>query len=142
MTGYKKIESRPEPPKECSIACTPRESTIACSRCSQKNLPIPDCKMADKSRKRKVLTLADRLKIIKAVEDQPSRSRTQIAAEFNLPLPTLSNILREKDKYLKQAASGEVVSTKKRARGSQLAALDRSLLDWFTTCRWALLIFL
>ena len=80
--------------------------------------------MADK-RKPRVLTLAVRLKMIKAVEDNPSKARTQIANEFDVPLPTLSNILREKNKYIKQAANGELVSTIKRARGSQLASVDK-----------------
>ena len=128
MTGCKKIESRPKPPN-----------------CDESNFPLAvaliDLSNMAGKKPRKVLTLSDRLKIIKAVEDNPSKTRTLIANEFDIPLPTLSNILREKSKYLKQAASGDIASTSKRARGSHLA-VDKSLLDWFTSSRWAFLIFL
>ena len=97
--------------------------------------------MAEK-RKRRPFTLADRLKVIRAVEDNPSRARTQTASEFDIPLATLCNtVLKKKTKYQKLAASGEVVPNVKRARGSELTSVDKSLLDWFTTCRWAFLSF-
>ena len=91
-------------------------------------------------RKRWSFTLVDRLKVIRAVEDNPSRARTQTASEFDIPLATLCNtVLKKKTKYQKLAASGEVVPNVKRARGSELTSVDKSLLDWFTTCRWAFL---
>ncbi|KAL8608054.1 hypothetical protein ACOMHN_023870 [Nucella lapillus] len=91
--------------------------------------------------KRRVLTLSERLKIIKAVEDSPHKSRTQMAIDLGVPLPTLSNIMKVKKKYFAQARSGDIVTTSKRARSSQLASVDKALLDWFTSCRWAILIF-
>ena len=94
--------------------------------------------MAEKG-KRRSFTVVDRLKVIRAVEDNPSRARTQIASEFDIPLAKLCNILKKKTKYQKLAASGEVVPNVKRARGPELTSVDKSLLDWFTTCRWAFL---
>ncbi|KAL8609904.1 hypothetical protein ACOMHN_016379 [Nucella lapillus] len=79
--------------------------------------------------KRRVLTLYERLKIIKAVEDSPHKSRTQMAIDLGVPLPTLSNIMKVND-----ARSGDIVTTSKRARNSQLASVDKALLDWFTSC--------
>ena len=83
--------------------------------------------MADPHRKHRVLTLCERLKFIKAVEDSPFKSRTQMAIHFGVSLPTLSNIMKNKNKYLAQARSGDVVTTSKRARGYQLASVDKSL---------------
>jgi hypothetical protein len=99
--------------------------------------------MADQHRqgKRRVLTLSDRLKIIKAVEDSPHRSRTEMAVDLCIPRPTLSNIMKYKEKYLAQARSGGILTTSKRARSSQLASVDKALLDWFTSCRWVFLFF-
>ena len=57
-------------------------------------------KMAEPKRKRRVLTLCQRLQIIKAVEDYPNKTRTQIAIDFGVPLPTLCNIVKDKQKYL------------------------------------------
>ena len=78
--------------------------------------------MADPQRKRRVLTLCQRLQIIKAVEDNPTRTRTQIAIAFGVPLPTLSNILKGNNKYLEQATSGDVIITTKRAKTFQLGS--------------------
>ena len=86
-------------------------------------------------RKRKVLTLGDRLKVIQAVENNPSKTRPQLAEEFGVPLPTLTNLLKSKDKYLAHAKSGEVTTTSKQARTSQMGSVDQDLLRWFTSCR-------
>ena len=96
--------------------------------------------MAEK-RKRRSFTLVDRLEVIRAVEDNPSRARTQTASEFDIPATVCNTVLKKKTKYQKLAASGEVVPNVKRTRGSELTSVDKSLLDWFTTCRWAFLFF-
>ncbi|KAL8559607.1 hypothetical protein ACOMHN_008318 [Nucella lapillus] len=64
--------------------------------------------------KRRVLTLSERLRIIKAVEDSPHKSRTQMAIDLGVPLPTLSNIRKVKNKYFAQARSSDIVTTSKR----------------------------
>ena len=87
--------------------------------------------MADPHRKRKALSLCERLKIIQTVEDSPLKSRTQRATHFGIPLSTLSNMMKNKDKYLAQARSGDVVTTSKRVRISQLASVDKPLLKWY-----------
>ena len=95
MYGCKKTKTRLGNPEgnSCEMLCllTPSSTVRRLSH---------SLKMAEPKRKRKVLALNDRVKIIKAVEDNPSISKTQLAIEFNVPLPTLSNIVRDKDKYL------------------------------------------
>ena len=77
--------------------------------------------------KRRVLTLSERLKIIKAVEDSPHKSRTQMAIDLGVPPPTLSNIMKDKNKYLAQARSGDIVTSSKRARSCTIRTRDGDL---------------
>ena len=56
---------------------------------------------------------------------------TQVSRGDNSPLPTLSNTLRDKEKYLKQARSGGIPTTSKQARSSKLQEIDQSLMKLF-----------
>lgn len=86
--------------------------------------------------KRNVLSLGERLKLINHVQHIPDKKKKSlIAEEFKVPYTTLLNIVKNKEKYLSQAASGQT-STRKRARGPQLDSVDKALLDWFTSCRY------
>ena len=55
-----------------------------------------------------VWTLSERFKNIKAVEDSPLKSPTQMSIKFVFPLPTLSTIIKDTNKYLGQAKSGDI----------------------------------
>ena len=123
----------------CKTVCKKAKQKVDLDQCKLSLLKKGSnsiVKMAEPKRKRRVLTLCQRLQIIKAVEDYPNKTRTQIAIDFGVPLPTLSNIVKEKKKYLAQATSGDVITTTKRARTSQLGSVDKALLEWFTSCRW------
>ena len=98
--------------------------------------------MAGKSEKskRNVLSLGDRLKIIDHVQVNPHNSKRLIAEEFNVPYSTLVNIIQNKKKYREQAATGQTTSARKRARASQLDAVDKALLEWFTSCSYDFLL--
>ena len=122
----------------CKTVCKKAKQKVDLDQCKLSLLKKGSnsiVKMAEPKRKRRVLTLCQRLQIIKAVEDYPNKTRTQIAIDFGVPLPTLSNIVKEKKKYLAQATSGDVITTTKRARTSQLGSVDKALLEWFTSCR-------
>ena len=94
--------------------------------------------MAGKSEKskRNVLSLGDRLKIIDHVKVNPHKSKRLTAEEFNVPYSTLVNIIQNKKKYREQAATGQTTSARKRARASQLDAVDKALLERFTSCSY------
>ena len=122
----------------CKTVCKKAKQKVDLNQCKLSLLKKGSnsiVKMAEPKRKRRVLTLCQRLQLIKAVEDYPNKTRTKFAIDFGVPLPTLSNIVKEKKKYLAQATSGDVITTTKWAKTSQLGSVDKALLEWFTSCR-------
>ena len=80
-------------------------------------------------RKRKALSLKQKIDIIEAVESNPNKNRNAIAEEFKVPRTTLLNILREKAKCLRQFESGKHDISRKRDRRSSNDTVDKALLE-------------
>ena len=89
--------------------------------------------MAEK--KRKALSLKQKIDLIRAVESNPNKNKNAIAEVFNVPRTTLLNILREKAKYLHQFESGKHDISRRCDRRSSQDTLDKALLEWFTEKR-------
>lgn len=89
--------------------------------------------MAQK-RKLSAFTVKDKVRIINFVENNPNRTRKDIANELQVSEPTLSRICSKKAEILKEAASGEL-SNCKRKRLSEYPDLEKSLFIWFKQTR-------
>ena len=86
-------------------------------------------------RERKVLSLKQKVEIIREVERNPHKNKSLIADEMEVSRTTLLNIVREKAKYFGQFESGWSDISRKRARGSKHGTVDTALLKWFSVKR-------
>ena len=93
-------------------------------------------KMAD-SKPRLVISLKRKIKLIEEVEANPHKLKKAIADEQQIPPATLSNILKNREKYKKQFYSGDNL-LKKRDRACQYGEVDAELLKWFKGLRYVL----
>ena len=94
-------------------------------------------KMAD-SKPRLVISLERKIKLIEEVEANPHKLKKAIADEQQIPLATVSNILKNREQYKKQFYSGDSL-LKKRDRACQHGEVDAELLKWFKGLRYVLL---
>ena len=92
--------------------------------------------MAD-SKPRLVISLKRKIKLIEEVEANPHKLKKAIADEQQIPPATLSNILKNREKYKKQFYSGDNL-LKKRDRACQHGEVDAELLKWFKGLRYVL----
>nr|XP_050037916.1 tigger transposable element-derived protein 6-like [Dermacentor andersoni] len=87
------------------------------------------------SRKRKALSLEEKLDALNAVDRQPARKRVDIAKDLGLPPSTLNSIVSKRAEIQGNAA---LLGPKaKEARGAKYGNLDESLLTWFKQARAA-----
>ena len=93
-------------------------------------------KMAD-SKPRLSISLRRKIKLIEEVEANPHKLKKAIADEQQIPPVTLSNILKNREKYKKQFYSGDNL-LKKRDRACQHGEVDAELLKWFKGLRYVL----
>ena len=93
-------------------------------------------KMAD-SKPRLSISLKRKIKLIEEVEANPHKLKKAIADEQQIPPATLSNILKNREKYKKQFYSGDNL-LKKRDRACQHGEVDAELLKWFKGLRYVL----
>ena len=92
--------------------------------------------MAD-SKPRLSISLKRKIKLIEEVEANPHKLKKAIADEQQIPLATLSNILKNREKYKKQFYSGDNL-LKKWDRACQHGEVDAELLKWFKGLRYVL----
>ena len=92
--------------------------------------------MAD-SKPRLVISLKRKIKLIEEVEANPHKLKKAIADEQQIPPATLSNILKNREKYKKQFYSGDNL-LKKRDRACQHGKVDVELLKWFKGLKYVL----
>lgn len=83
--------------------------------------------------KRKVLTLDDKVAVIKAVES--GAKKADVCRQFSLVNSTVCTILKNKDKILENFNNGK--GHVKKVRLCEKADIDSSLLEWFKQCRAA-----
>ena len=93
-------------------------------------------KMAD-SKPRLSISLKRKIKLIEEVEANPHKLKKAIADEQQIPPATLSNILKNREKYKKQFYSGDNL-LKKRDRACQHGEVDAELLKWLKGSRYVL----
>nr|XP_054922997.1 tigger transposable element-derived protein 6-like [Dermacentor andersoni] len=87
------------------------------------------------SRKRKALSLEEKLDVLNAVDRQPARKRVDIAKDLGLPPSTLNSIVSKRAEIQGNAALFGPKA--KQARGAKYGNLDESLLTWFKQARTA-----
>lgn len=87
------------------------------------------------SRKRKALSLKEKLDVLNAVDTQPARKRVDIAKDLGLPPSTLNSIVSKRAEIEGNAALFGPKA--KRARGAKYGNLDEALLTWFKQARAA-----
>ena len=89
--------------------------------------------MAD-SKPRMSISLKRKIKLIEEVEANLHKLKRAIADEQQIPLATLSNIFKNREKYKKQFYSGGNLLVK-RDRACQPGEVDTELLKWFKGLR-------
>ena len=93
-------------------------------------------KMAD-SKPRLPISLKRKIKLIEEVEASPHKLKKAITDEQQIPPTTLSDILKNREKYKKQFYSGNNL-LKKRDRACKHGEVDAELLKWFKGLRYVL----
>lgn len=81
-------------------------------------------------RKRVTLTIEKKLKVIEAVEAGGNKKKQDIAAEFNIPVSTLSTILKNKEKI-----RSSLWLAVKRHRNPEFPDIEKCIYKWFVNCR-------
>lgn len=82
-------------------------------------------------RKLKILTIAEKVDVIKTVE-RGGKKNYEVANEFGIPSSTLSTILKNKTKIL---TNFESQPGRKKIKSAEFPNLDSSLLKWFVQRR-------
>lgn len=85
-------------------------------------------------RKRKDISLETKLQIISAV-DRGDKNRSTVARDFQIPLTTLSTLLKNREKVENSQYEGKLLTTRKRLRNGRHEKLDTELVKWYTERR-------
>lgn len=85
------------------------------------------------SRKRKALSLQEKLDIIRVVKENPTRKRVDIAKELGLTPSTLNSIVAKRGEIEENARVFDVKC--KQARSSEYTHLDEAVFTWFKQAR-------
>jgi len=84
---------------------------------------------ASNSKKYKSLTISEKKQLIEAVER--GDKKTEVTKTFNIPLSTLSTILKDKNKIITASSSG---GRKRNSKGEH-PRLEECLVQWVRQCR-------
>lgn len=87
------------------------------------------------SRKRKAFSLQEKLNILRAVEENPTRKRVCLAKELGLTPSTLNTIVARRSKIEENARN--FAGGCKQARGAEHTPLDEAVFKWFKQARAA-----
>lgn len=87
------------------------------------------------SRKRKSLSLQEKLNILRAVKENPTRKKVCIAKELGLTPSTLNSIVAKRIEIEENARTFDVKC--KQARSSEHVQLDKAVFEWFKQARAA-----
>ena len=82
-------------------------------------------------RSRQDRTLAEKLKILQYVEENPTVKKKNVAAYFSMKLQTLSDLIKNAEKIRAQSSEGSSLASCKRKRLSTQPDVDKALLIWF-----------
>ena len=83
-------------------------------------------------RKLKCLSIPEKVKVIETV-DRKDKSKQEIVKEFDIPISTLSTILKKKDEILTRFRIGDC--TRKRKREAELPSVEQATVKWLKQCR-------
>ncbi|XP_067848606.1 major centromere autoantigen B-like [Heptranchias perlo] len=86
--------------------------------------------------KYKTLTIEEKYKIIKYVEEHPEKMKKAVAQKFNIPPATLSTYLKNKERIAADHQHN-FSSRRKRMRTSACPDVESALLSWFKQVRAA-----
>uniref|UniRef100_A0A8C4S6C2 HTH psq-type domain-containing protein n=1 Tax=Erpetoichthys calabaricus TaxID=27687 RepID=A0A8C4S6C2_ERPCA len=89
--------------------------------------------MATGKRKLKMLSIAEKFTVIRAVE-KGDKKKAEIAKQFGIPTSTLSTFLKEKEKILK-LYSEKSCGHYKRMRECEYPVIEQCVLKWFVQAR-------
>ncbi|XP_063215856.1 tigger transposable element-derived protein 6-like [Bacillus rossius redtenbacheri] len=88
----------------------------------------------ENKRKRNDLTIEKKLLLIREV-NLGEKTKSCIAKEFNVPLSTLSTIMKNESKIKEHHEKGGSLKGRKRMLGAKYDELEEKLLDWFNHSR-------
>lgn len=95
-------------------------------------------KMSSSLRKRKALSLKDKIEILREVDKNNGLNRVQLAKQLNIPVSTLSTIVYNRKKIEENAsACGSSVSKRLRVQAGKFSEVEDILLKFFIQCRAA-----
>ncbi|GFV01478.1 uncharacterized protein TNCV_2960721 [Trichonephila clavipes] len=80
-------------------------------------------------KKYKCLTISEKKKVIESVEE--GERKVDVAKAFEIPLSSLSTILKNKEKIFRTYSS----RVRKRVSKSNFPRLEQSLMSWMRQCR-------
>src|SRR6185312_3436874 len=87
-------------------------------------------------KQRKNISLEDKIDIIKRKEANAKLSDEKLANEFGVDRSTISNILRQKEKFLQLHANASSSDLRKtRIQEARFLSLEDALYKWFQTLR-------
>ncbi|KAH6935351.1 hypothetical protein HPB50_005233 [Hyalomma asiaticum] len=89
--------------------------------------------MSASTKKRKILTLEDKMAILGAVS--AGEKRKDVAAKFGIPASSLSTILNAKDAIRSSVQHGTDSKKKKKLKSSTYAGVDKAVFTWFMDMR-------
>ena len=78
------------------------------------------------------LSIPDKVEVTEAA-DRKDKSKEEIAKEFDIPVSTLSTILKKKDEILTRFRIGDC--TRKRKREAELPSVEQATVKWLKQCR-------
>ncbi|KAH8019112.1 hypothetical protein HPB51_016750 [Rhipicephalus microplus] len=81
------------------------------------------------SRKRKAFSFKEKLDILRKVDEDPKRKRTELAKELGLATSTLSTVVGQRVTIMKNVLSFSVNA--KQVKATQHVKLEETLLTWF-----------
>ena len=82
-------------------------------------------------RKLKCLSIPEKVKVLEAV-DRKDKSKQEILKEFDIPVSTLSTILK-KDEILTRFRTGDC--SRKRKTEAELPSVEQATVKWLKQCR-------
>src|SRR5262245_27369290 len=85
-------------------------------------------------RKHQELNISKKFEIIQEVEKN-NQTKSESATLYNIPLSTLSTILKNSQKIKHLVDNGNEVRKRKRIRTSRYPAIESELFEWFCKAR-------
>ena len=87
-------------------------------------------KEAEKTKKRKSLSFAEKKELCEWKRDNPLYNQEDLSNKFDISVPQVCRILKEKDKWLSIDVSNKKFSNQKRDRGAKFPEIESALYLW------------